>query len=57
VDLGQSYNLDEITVWHLFNSIFNNNVTSVSSDNSTWVTILSTTEPESNIGKRVSAWD
>ena len=59
VDLTQSYDLDEIAVWHYWvdGRTYNDNVTSVSSDNSTWTTIISTTAAETSNGKRVNAWD
>jgi hypothetical protein len=58
IDLGSTYNLDEIAVWHVFadNRTFNNNITSVSSDNSTWVEVINKQEPETIYGKRVSAY-
>ncbi len=58
VDLGQVYNLDEIAVWHYWTDgrTYYNNVTSVSADNSTWTNVITTTEPETANGKRVSAY-
>ncbi len=59
VDLGAAYNLDEIAVWHYYldGRTYNSNVTSVSSNNSTWTTVMNTTAAETANGKRVSAWD
>lgn len=73
VDLGSSYNLDEISVWHMTTiladdasaneKVLNGHTISVSSNNSTWVNIkTSTTEslatnPEGAIGTHISAWD
>ena len=58
VDLGQTYDLDEIAVWHysLDGRTYNDNVTYVSTNNSTWTTVISITEPETANGKRVSAY-
>ena len=41
VDLGRTYDLDEVAVWHYYGDgrTYHNNITSVSSDNSNWVTI------------------
>ena len=59
IDLAKNYNLDEVAVWHYYGDgrIYNENVTSVSSDNENWTTIISTTEKETVDGKRFSAWD
>ncbi len=59
VDLGQVYNLDEIAVWHywLDGRTYYDNVTSVSTDNSTWTNVIANTEVETASGKRVSAYN
>jgi len=59
VDLGSAYNLDEIVVWHywLAGRIYNNNTTSVSSDNTNWTTVISNTQIETSQGKRVNVWN
>ena len=58
IDLGSTYNLDEIAVWHYFadGRTYNDNVTYVSSDNSNWVAVINKTEAETANGKRVNAW-
>ena len=58
VDLGQAYDLDEIAVWHYYGDprTYNNNVTYVSVNNSTWTTVISTNAVETANGKRVSAY-
>lgn len=59
VDLGQTYDLDEIAVWHYWidGRRFYENTTYVSSDNSTWIKAISNNDPETSNGKRVNAWD
>ena len=59
VDLGSTYNLDEIAVWHYWDDgrIYNSNVTYVSSDNSTWEEVINTAEAETSNGKRVNAYE
>jgi len=59
IDLGQNYDLDEIAVWHYFEDgrMYNNNVTSVSSDNSNWTEVMNYDAVETANGKRVNAWD
>ena len=59
VDLGSSYNLDEIAVWHYFKDgrTYYDNVTYTSSDNSTWNEVIKNTDAETSNGKRVSAWN
>ena len=58
VDLGQTYNLDEVAVWHYYTDgrTYNNNVTYVSSDNSEWLPIMASTASETANGTRVSAY-
>ena len=58
VDLGSTYNLDEIAVWHYYGDgrTYNDNVTYVSSDNSNWVAVINKTEAETANGKRVNVW-
>ena len=63
VDLGKSYDLDEIAIWKYYadGRTYHNNITSVSSDNSNWVTIrdesVTSEMPETVNGKRISAYD
>jgi len=59
VDLGSAQDLDEIAVWHRWNDgrTYYDNVTYVSSDNSTWTEVINQTIPESIDGKRVSAYE
>lgn len=75
VDLGGTYNLDELAVWHIptiiadasaANSrVLNGHALSVSSDNSTWVNIITpstngetvVTSPEGSTGTHILAWD
>ncbi|NCC88162.1 MAG: discoidin domain-containing protein, partial [Clostridia bacterium] len=58
VDLGQTYNLDEIAIWHYYadQRRYYSNITYVSTDNSTWTTVISNTESETLGGKRVNAY-
>ncbi len=58
VDLGRSYDLDEIAVWHYYSDgrTYNNNITSVSSNNSSWTEVINKTAAESENGKRVNAY-
>ena len=59
VDLGNTYDLDEIAVWHPYDDgrVYNDNITYVSSDNSTWTEVLNQVIPlESSNGKRVNAY-
>lgn len=58
VDLGSTYDLDEVAVWNHFHSTrsFYNNVTSVSSDNSTWKTLIDDVTYETSNGHRVNAY-
>lgn len=60
IDLGKLYDLDEVAVWHYWgdNRYYNNNVTSVSSDNVNWVKVIDISDVhETSIGKRVSAYE
>ena len=61
VDLGAIYNLDEIAVWHYYTGgrTYNGKVLSVSSDNSTYTTVMvpaANNSPETAEGFRVSAY-
>ncbi len=58
VDLTQSYNLDEIGVWHYWSDgrTYYSNTTYVSSNNSTWTAVIANTDAETSQGKRVSAY-
>lgn len=57
IDLGSTYNLDEIAVWHYWadSRIYYNHVLSVSNNNSTWRNLITSTEKETSQGKRVSS--
>ncbi len=59
IDLGSSYNLDELAVWHYFadGRTFNNNTTYVSNDKVYWKKAIDNIDSESSNGKRVNAWD
>ena len=59
VDLVQSYDLDEVAVWHHWvdGRTYNENVTYVSSDNKNWVEIINVVAAETSNGKRVNAWE
>ena len=59
IDLGQEYDLDEIAVWHYWSDgrTYNNNITYVSNDNSSWIVAINRNEAETSQGKRVSAYD
>ena len=59
VDLGQSYNLDEIALWRRWGipRTYNSDTTSVSSDNSTWTEVINEYSPDTNEGKRSSAYE
>ena len=59
VDLGDTYNLDEIAVWHWFEDgrRYYGNITSVSSDNTNWKPVIANDDAETMEGKHVTAWD
>ena len=59
IDLGNTYDLDEIAVWHYFDDgrTFYDNVTYTSSDNSTWHEVIRNGDAETSNGKRVNAWN
>ncbi len=59
VDLTQTYDLDEVAVWHYWEGgrTYYNNTTYVSSDNSTWTPVIANVDAETSQGKRVSAYD
>lgn len=58
VDLGNIYNLDEVAVWHYYsdNRTYNDHTLSVSLNNTDWKTIINNNEPETDLGKRYSAY-
>ena len=58
VDLEQTYDLDEIAVWNYFGDsrTFYDNVTSVSSDNSSWQEVINEEVPETSNGHRVNSY-
>ena len=61
VDLENNYDLDEIAVWHYYKDgrSYNNHSLYVSSDNSTWTTLINNVSgvKETSNGIRVSAYD
>ena len=60
IDLGQTYDLDEVALWHFFGKdsrIYIDNITSVSSDGTTWTTIDNGGYIETSAGRHISAWD
>ena len=58
VDLGSSYDLDEIAVWHYFGDkrMYNDNVTSISSDNKNWTEVINKDTYETSNGKRINRY-
>ena len=59
VDLGNNYDLDEIAIWHYWqdNRTYFENETSVSSDNTNWVTVTMPTTEEKGNGRRINAYE
>ena len=59
VDLGQTYDLDEITTWHYWidKRTYYKHTTFVSQDNANWINITQPTIEESNNGDRISAYE
>jgi len=59
IDLTESYNLDEIAVWHYYvdGRTYKDNILSVSSDNINWIDIITETTAEISEGKRVNAYE
>ena len=59
VDLGSTYNLDEIAVWHYYDDgrTYYENITYVSNDNLQWTKVIDMQTTETSQGKRVTAWD
>ncbi len=59
VDLGQTYDLDEIAVWHYWidNRTYYEHTTFVSSDNVNWTSVTQPTKEESNNGYRINAYE
>lgn len=59
VDLTQTYDLDEITIWHYWGDgrTYYSNTTYVSSDNSTWIPVIANYQAETSTGKSVSVYD
>ena len=58
VDLGNTYDLDELGVWNNFNSTRSiyDNVTYVSSNNSTWIEVIDDATIQTSNGKRINAY-
>ena len=59
VDLGQAYDLDEITTWRYWidKRTYYKHTTFVSQDNANWINITQPTIEESNNGDRISAYE
>ena len=59
VDLGQTYDLDEITTWRYWidNRTYYEHTTFVSSDNVNWTSVTQPTIEESNNGYRINAYE
>lgn len=59
IDLGQTYDLDEIAIWHYWTDgrTYTDNYTYVSSDNSNWTKVIDKQEGETSQGKRVNAYN
>lgn len=61
VDLGNTYDLDEIAVWHYYGDdrSYNNHSLYASSDNETWITLIDNVSGviETSNGIRVSAYE
>lgn len=58
IDLGNTYDVDEINVWHVISGrVFYGNKTSVSSDGSTYTEVINEATSETFLGKRVSAYE
>ena len=59
VDLGQTYDLDEITTWHYWidNRTYYEHTMFVSSDNVNWTSVTQPTKEESNNGYRINAYE
>ena len=58
VDLGDTYDLDEVAVWNYFGNSrrYYDNITSVSSDNSSWTEVIDEASVETSNGHRLSAY-
>ena len=58
IDLGAEYDLDEVAVWNYFGDqrSYYDNVTSVSSNNSTWREVIDEVSVETSNGHRVNAY-
>ena len=58
VDLGSTYDLDEIAVWNYFGDQrrYYDNITSVSSDNNSWTEVIDEASIETSNGHRINAY-
>ena len=58
VDLGSTYDLDELVLWNSFSDprVYYDNITSVSSNNSTWKEVINEASIETSNGHRVNAY-
>ena len=58
IDLGSTYNIDELAVWNYYTDsrTFDNAITSVSLDGTVWRTVINIIEADTNNGKRINAY-
>ncbi len=58
VDLGSTYDLDEIAVWNYFGDLrrYYDSITSVSSDNTNFTTLINDANYQTSTGRRVNAY-
>ena len=58
VDLGKTYDLDEIAVWNYFGDLrrYYDSITSVSSDNTNFTTLINDANYQTSTGRRINAY-
>ena len=58
VDLGSTYDLDEVAIWNYFGNprSFYDNIASVSSNNSTWKEVINEATIQTSNGRRINAY-
>ena len=58
VDLGDTYDLDEVAVWNYFGDQrrYYDNITSISSDNNSWTEVIDEAGIETSNGHRINAY-
>ena len=58
VDLGSTYDLDEVAVWNYFGNprSFYDNIVSVSSDNNSWKEVINEATIQTSNGRRINAY-